>query len=308
MTLRLGIDPTTQEFAAELHLRGAPGTTLASNLLSLSPGPSRFGGVIAGNPALAALVHLQLSNDYPRLLASLSRQAAAQIARDEGSNFGKEHGQFVELIGKAMEIGELDVALATRSHGRGKPGSLFELKVPDGEALDKLFRDLAAKEWPDEDRSRLKFNADDLPSDKGARIHRYETAAQAQKVPSFSPMLANGPNLISFSKDALWMTSGTNGRDAIQAALQDPSRPAPIFHFELNMKALAEPVSVFSPGAARLDDVQVALTDEHPGRLHLSLDGGAHLRLRASLDLALFRLATRLVNIQWQFEERPAQR
>ena len=146
LTLRLGVDHAAREFVADLHLRGATGTSLARNLSALAPGPSRFGGVIAGNPALAALVHVQLSDDYRRLLARFAHEATAQVTREAGPNFWKEHERFFELLEDALEAGELDMATAIRSDGSGKPGRIFGLKVPEGEALDQLFRDLVAKE------------------------------------------------------------------------------------------------------------------------------------------------------------------
>jgi hypothetical protein len=299
LTLRLGVDPAARELVADLHLRGAPGSSLAGKLSAIAAGPSRFGGVIAGNPALAALLHVQLPTDFSRLLAGLAREATAQVAHDAGPSFWNEHERLFKLIEKALEVGELDVATAIRSHGPGKPGTLFGLKVPDGEALDQLYRDLFAKEVAPEERAPFKFNSDDLP---GAKVHRYETAALAQEMSRFAPLLSGGPNLIGFSKDAVWLAGGTNGRDTLRVALDAPSRPAPILYFEMNTKTLAELVSF---DAARLGDVHAALTDEHPGRLRLTLEGGMDLRLRASLDLALFSLAARLVKIQAQLEARP---
>ena len=100
-------------------------------------------------------------------------------------------------------------------------------------------------------------------------------------------MLSGGPNLIGFSKDAVWLTAGSNGLDTLRVALDDPSRPAPIFLFEVNIKALAELLSSFPIEVGNLGDVRATLTDEHPGRFRLTLEGGADLRLRGSLDLAL---------------------
>ena len=177
------------------------------------------------------------------------------------------------------------MATAIRSHGFGKPGAIFGLKVPDGEALDQLFRDLFAKEVAPEDRARFTFDSDHL---EGAKVHRYETSALAREMPRFAPLLGGGPNLIGFSKHAVWLAGGTNGRDTLRVALNDQPGPASILHFEMNAKALAELVSSFSVEGARLDDVLATLTDEHPGRLRLTLEGGAHPRLRGTLDLALF--------------------
>ncbi len=305
LTLRLGVDHADRELVADLHLRGAPGSPLARNLSGLAPGPSRFGGVIAGNPALAVLAHVQLPDDYRRLLAGLAREATDQVARDAGPNFWKEHERFFKLLEDAIKAGELDVATAIRSHGFGKPGAIFGLKVPDGEALDQLFRDLFAKEVAPEDRARFTFDSDNL---EGAKVHRYETSALAREMPRFAPLLGGGPNLIGFSKHAVWLAGGTNGRDTLRVALNDQPGPASILHFEMNTKALAELVSSFSVEGARLDDVLATLTDEHPGRLRLTLEGGAHPRLRGTLDLALFALASRLVKIQGQLEVQPENR
>ena len=278
LILRLGIDQAAREIVADLHLRGAPGSRLARNLSALSPGPSRFGGVIAGNPALAVLAHVRLSDDYSRLLAGLARKATEQVALDAGANFWKEHAKFFEQLENVLKAGELDVATAIRSHGAGKPGSLFGLKVPDGDALDQLFRDLLVKDVTPEDRAPFKLNADDL---RGAKVHRYDTAALARDMPRFAPLLGGGPNLIGFSTHAVWLAAGTRGLDTLRDALNDRSGPTPIFHFELNTKSLAELVSAFSFDAPRIDDVRATLTNEHPGRLRLTLESGADLlRLR----------------------------
>jgi hypothetical protein len=302
LTLRLGVDHAAREFVADLHLRGVSGSRLDRTLAALRPGMSRFGGVIAGDPALAALVHVQLPDDYSRLLAQLGRQATERVLRDAGPNRWNEHDRLFKLLEDVLRAGELDAAVAVRGHGAGRPGSIFGLKVPDGAALDDLFRALVAKDLAPEDRARMKLNADDLP---GAKVHRYEWGALARGMPDFAPMLSGGPNLIGFSKDALWLAGGTKGRDMIRDALQDRSGPTPIFHFEMNAKALAELVP---SRVARLDDVRATLTDEHPGRVRLTLEGGADLRLRGSLDLALLGLAARLVNLRVQLEARPAQR
>ena len=139
LTLRLGVDPAAREFVADLHLRAAPGSLLARNLSTLAPGPSRFGGVIAGNPALALLVHVQLPDDYRRLLAETrargdGHRSLAMRARTSG----RARAARSSSSKKPWRLGELDVAMAIRSHGAGKPGCSSGLKVPDGEALDGL--------------------------------------------------------------------------------------------------------------------------------------------------------------------------
>jgi hypothetical protein len=189
------------------------------------------------------------------------------------------------------------VATAVRNYGDNKPGSIFGLKVPDGEALEVLFRDLVAKDVAPEYREFFKFDLDKPPC---AKIHGFETANLAREAPRLAPMLGAAPNLMGFSKDALWMTAGAKGRETIHAALQDTSKPTPSFFFEMNTKALAE---LIPSEIAKLDDVHATLTDEHPGRLRLTLEGGADLRLRGSLDLTLFSLATKF---QTQLEMRPA--
>ncbi len=303
LTLRMGVDPAAREFVADLHFRAAPGSILALYLSTLTPGPSRFGGMIAGDPAMALLLHFQFPEDARRQLAAAAREAGTSAARDADPEFGKVLVRLAKILEKASELGEVDVAVAARSQGAGRMGVLWGLKVPDAEALDGLMPALVAKVEPPEYRALFKLNADDFPD---VKIHRFETAVLAAEGSLVGSFLSVAPVLMGFSKDAAWLTAGANGRDAIRAAVDAEPRPAPIFHFELNVKAMAEALSVSSPSLVRIDDVRAVLTDEHPGRVRLTLEGGARLRLRFSLDLPLLGLAARFVNLQAQLEARPA--
>ena len=235
-----------------------PGTVLARNLAALSPGPSRFGGMIAGNPALAILVHAWLPQEYSRLLGAIAHEATEAVARDAGPEFEKVHRRLFEILEGLLKAGELDAALAARTHGIGRPEMLLGLKVPDGVALDNLFQDLVKSDVPPEYRplfKRISDNIRDPRTNQNVSVHQFDMDALSKKMQQSGPWIGADPVLYGFSSDAVWATSGANGRDAIRAALQELARPTPIFHFELNVKALSGMVSVLSPEVARLDDV-----------------------------------------------------
>jgi hypothetical protein len=290
LSLHLRLDRGKEEIAAEAHFKARENSPLSRKLATMEDTASLFAVPSAGKPGLHAHIRFRLPEELRRILETMSHAALEQSLREEKDrDKHKADENFVRSLEPTIAAGVLDAALFLHSQGEGKlPLSVGALKVVKGKEMEKAFRELVGT-LPDAERGLFRL---DVAKAAGANIHAL--SMKGKFPPGALAVFGPDPSFYyAFRDDAVLFAVGEQAPELMRQVLEGRPRRDPPVLLELNVKNLLEliPVPDKEKNAAR-----TAVTDAHPGRVRLSLGGGAILRL--SLDLSLLRLAANMGVLQ----------
>jgi hypothetical protein len=284
-SLRVHVDPKSEEFALELELSGVKGKKLAKDIQSIREHKSVVGGAIASPEAAFSLnLSVGMPADLRKPFGPVVDDGLAQLLK--GANVPGEILTKAEPLLKALvptvKAGELDIGFAFVGPDKDEKYTLVAgMKVVDGKKLEGVVKETIKKELPPEAGDLFKLDEEDLSG--GAKLHRVAVAdhldANATKVFGKSDLY------LTFRDDLLVLAVGPGAKDAIKKAVASKPADVGVFRTEVHLarvvplagenaqelaaaKAAAE--KVFGKGGSKADVIK------------FSIDGGDSLKVKVS--------------------------
>jgi hypothetical protein len=256
----------------EVKLTPKPKSRLGANVASISQIKSRFGD-LAGKNAIAVF---NLRFTVPEKTRQSLEVAFDQSIDELLKNIKEEKER--ELTSKAfkslmptLKAGEIDVAFALRKGPKDQfATALFAAQIKDGAAVEQLLRDLS-KEAGDK-KLPIKL---DVAKHGNVAIHRIDAKdlkGKGKDDPDFTSEIGENPAYLAVTADALFVTAGVNGLDAIKEALDSKPGACPPYRMQIGIAYL------MAENAKNPQDK--AMFKRLSGNFGLTVEGGDALTLR----------------------------
>jgi hypothetical protein len=297
LTAHLNIDRATKQLIADLELNAKADSKLAKEFTDLGKAQSRFGSLVRGDNAVSGLAHLALPKDLRKYFTDAVEDAVKQGLAKERNEAKREHArQLLKALEPTLQAAEVDAGFAVRGPGADKKYTLiagFGLK--DGLGVEKTVRELL-KDLPPADRDLVKWDAETAGD---VKIHRVD--AQSKFDAQARQVFGEHPMYVAFRPDAVLLTVGEQGLQAIKEAVgAGPTAAAPVqFHL-----AVARLAPAFAKTPEQQDAVRKAFGTDNAGNVRVTLQGGGALTLRFAADLSILRFAGEFYT-QGQARSRP---
>jgi hypothetical protein len=285
LTAHLNIDRTTKQLTADLEISATSGSKLAKEFAELSKAKSRFAGLVRDDNAASGLARAAVPPDLREQFAAAIKDAVKQGLAKEPDDAKRPHAQQVlKALEPTLKAGEVDAAFSVRGPSADKKYTVvagFGLK--DGLEVEKTLRELL-KDVPPAERALIKLDAETLG---GVKIHRID--AQRKFDAQARNLFGDNPIFVAFRPDAVLVTVGENGQQAIKEAVAAEAKAAvPLqLHF-----AVARLAPAFAKTQEQKDVVSKVFGSGDPGNVRVTLEGGSALRLRFAADLSILRFMT----------------
>jgi hypothetical protein len=286
VALHLDLDRQAQALALEASITGKPGSPLATSIAALGQGQSPFAGLVSKDSAMGGLIHLALPQNVRQALGPVVDEAIRTGLQKESDKVKRTRAEKVfKALAPSLKSGELDAALdLRRSSGSQHYTFVAGLSVKDGAAIDLAIRDIV-KDLPEAERARITLDADKLDA---SGIHRIEIEKDLD--PETRRNLGSNPFYFAVRTDAVLVSGGQDGLNALKDALKASSGPVAPVRFDLSLARLAP---VMGKNKKIEPDVAVKKAFGEAGknndRIHVTVEGGLALKLRLDVNAPVIK-------------------
>ncbi|MBX9624624.1 MAG: hypothetical protein K2X82_12520 [Gemmataceae bacterium] len=278
-TIKLFVDPKTDELSAEVTLTAKDGTALAKTIAGLAGKTSRAAGIVAAKDPVVRFASrgglpADLRKRLDPVIDGLLEEAVNQ-AEEADRLFAR---RVADTFAPTLKAGELDAA-ATLSGptADGKHTLLVALAVKDGKAIEKLAKD-AAPHVP-ADKAEFSF---DVETVGGFSLHKVEIK---EADANFEKVFGTKTVWLATSDDLFALSVEPDGK-ALKAGLAAKPAAVPVLAVEV---ALAKAIPLFNddlkPDEAKAV-VKDAFGDANPAgkdTVIVTVEGGKQLTVKAKV-------------------------
>jgi hypothetical protein len=281
LTADIDLDAKAKAVKATFVLTARPDSELAREIADVGKLPSVFGGV-KGKAAVDGRIHVVVPASVAKAFADgLKDEIAKGIGAIDDEGKRKQAEALAESLLDSVRRGEIDALV--QLNAKDKHYNLVAgIKLQDGAKVGKLVEDLAKdllQLAPPAERDKVKFNAE---SAGGVNIHRVD--AQSAYDANARELFGDNPFYIAFRQDALLLSVGEGGLEALKSVLTAPAGPGPALRIDISLAQLA-------PLIGKNDEKLAALGKKlgDDGRVRLTVEGGNSLRGELSAQLSVVR-------------------
>jgi hypothetical protein len=286
LSVRSDFDRKGGDLSFEFSLSGKPDSSLAATIAGLG----KITSVAAGFTGKASAISLQIDAALPvklrEALGPVIEEAFQQVLEKEKDEAKRKLAEpILKVITPTAKMGELDAAV--NIVGPASDG-LYTLvagfKIKDGKALDQAFKD-ALKESPAKVQGALSL---DIAKVGEVGIHK----AVPDKVDDKTrKMFGDNPIYFAFRDDALIASGGPNGLEAIKAAIAAAPASGKIFQLDI---AFGRAARLMTDEHKEAPEIAKKVFKDGDDTMHLSLEGGAALKLSFSFKVRLVKFFTEI--------------
>jgi hypothetical protein len=280
--LRLRLDRKAGDLTLALNLSAQPGSKLAGRIARLGQGPSIAAGLVGTDSAMHALVNLSLPAELRKTLAPVIDEGVKKALAKEKDEARREAlGEFLKALTPTLKRAQLDAGFDLRGPGEeGLYTLVLGAKVQDGAGIDRALRDVFKKIPREEKKGDVKLDVDRAGS---VAIHRVVPDKMDRQA---RDLFGDHPFYFAVRPDALLLSAGAKGLEAIKEAAGAAPKPGRAAQVEMSMARMAKLMAreqKSAPEAAR----QAFAKDPEADKIRVTLEGGQALRLRASMKAQL---------------------
>lgn len=286
--LRLGLDRKAGDVVLTMSVIGKADSPLANTIRDLGKVTSLTASLLHAGSALQGELNVSLPDKLRKLLEPALHDAEKQ-ALDHAKDEGQRHvlNTVLPQIMPTLKAAELDTAFSLRGpDAKGLYTLVSGIKVKNGAQMEKTFRKALASE--------SKLVELDVEKVGAVGIHKVtpdKVDAGTRRV------FGSNPIYVAFRDDALFLTMGEKGLDALKKAVVVEATSGKVMDLQVavaRLAPLAEDKS--SANIAR----QVFADDKDGDRLRLTLEGGKALTLRLSVKAKLLDYVHRIEKAKQQ--------
>jgi hypothetical protein len=146
VSLKVFIDPKSDDLSIEASLSAKDGSTLSKNIAAMAGKTSLPAGIVAagGTPVGKGNVKVGLTPDLKTRLAAAADEVIAELVKQANPNERELAKRVLTTFAPTVKAGELDAAIAlTGPNAKGQYGAIAAVTVKDGEEIVKLAKDMA---------------------------------------------------------------------------------------------------------------------------------------------------------------------
>jgi hypothetical protein len=299
--LNLAVDRSTEQVALDLAVTALPNTPFAKTVNDFQGRKSRFSWLGTDSP-LSAWASLPL----PKYLSDVLQELLEKV-RQEGESKTKNetekkvNSRLFGVLKAALSAPDVDLGLALQGPFKNQGGQerftmLGMLKVPSGQEVDRLFRDVTAQTTP---ADKMKVKLDVGKGQDGTAIHQM-TADAASLDPNLVKHCGDAGFFLAFPENAVLISFGEVGLKSIQHAIETLAArkrggEEPVA-LQTHLSTLVE-LSTDQDREAAHRAASEAFKGAQAGkdRVALTMNGdGRSLRLRLGLDVPALKFAVRM--------------
>jgi hypothetical protein len=286
------VDRKAGQLVFEVSVAGKPGSSLAEGFIELGQSQSMFGGILSSNAAVNMLVHVVLPEAIRKLLEQAIHEGLHKGLDTQRDEVQREKAKkLFHALEPTVKAGELNFAATLRGPNEAKHYALLVgIKVKDGTATESALQDLL-QVVPEHNRLKIKLNAETIGNVKVHRIEaRKDFDDQARRI------LGDNPLFLAIRSDAIVLTGGEGGFEALKGAMALELKSAPQVQVEFSVARLAP---LMAKGAEAFEEIQraaAACFQGHEGsdKVRFTLEGGKTLKARLTIDASVVTFASQV--------------
>lgn len=282
LSVKLFVDPQTDELSAEFSLSARSGSPTAKNIVALGQRTSRPAGIVASAGAAArGNVKIAITEGMKKDYAALIDEALADAVKQAPADQRELAKQAIAAIAPSLKAGELDAAGALIGpDAKGRYAAIGAVAVKEGKGVEKLLKDLVGQFGAFVEQAvEFKFDVEKVGD---FTLHQIVVKADDEKLEKL------------FGTKTVWLATS----DSTFAVSVEPDGAL----LKQGLKAKAVPVPVLSGEVAVAKLLQLAQPDLKPDELKallkdafgdgsttgkdtiaFSVEGGAALTLKAKI-------------------------
>jgi hypothetical protein len=292
LSFTVDMNHKTRKLTFELRLDAVEGSELAKTLAGIGEMNSLFGEYAEGDAAFRFLLHAKMTDELRALWVPFMRETTQIVLQKDADDPAalKEFKQIMQALHPTIESGELDIAARMRAQNGKLSASLFGIKAPSSQAVEKLLKDKVAQLKDPLERKLYRWDAEKVD---GVGLHELDFPGLLP--PLLAEVQGDNPYYLAFRKDAVLAASGPDARAELRKAIRSVPKQAPPFLLEVNVKHMVE---ILPDDGIERKLARKHFTDGDMGQVQLSLRGGDPARLRLQLDLSLLAFIMELMPTQ----------
>jgi hypothetical protein len=283
LNVAVDINKNSGDLAAHFSLAGMAGSEMAASIDALSKSPSMFGGLMKKDVVNSALGRIKLSDPLVKALGDLYDEfRGTALAHINDAAVKQQAGAFFAALAPTLKTGDFDGAYVVTENGK-KLTAVTAIKVKDGAVVEKSVRDLvdaSSKGLPPNLQDKIKLDMDAVG---GVKIHKVELGAFDPNVKMFEQFLGESNLYLAFRKDAMFLSVGKEGLQAIKAAI--PTTPAagtPLFVYEFDVARM-----VYLTMPEQIELAKKYFPTGQGGTLRISVEGGTSITARLATKVSV---------------------
>ncbi|MBV9122882.1 MAG: hypothetical protein JO112_05970 [Planctomycetes bacterium] len=272
LEIQLTVDRKGGNLFAEASVAGKPGSRLASRIAKLGEAKSLFGTLAGTDSALSLETHWTLPANVRKALEPMIDDGFQKaLAKEKVEAKRAEAEKVYKALEPSLKSGALDFAFSlhgpkTDNHYTFVAG----IKLQDGKAVENVLRDWV-KTLPEKDRQKIKL---DVAEAGEVKIHQIE--AQQDFDANARKTLGDHPVFFAIREDALLVTGGPGGQEALQKALAVQPQTSPLVEGVVSLARLAPLMP--QPNAPEAAKEAFGGDQQDRDKVRLTVEGGKTLR------------------------------
>jgi hypothetical protein len=293
LALRLDVDQKGGEITADFSLSGQPTSKLAKSIADLGNTKSLFAGALGSDAAMSLLINASMSDSLKKAAGPVIDEGIEKALREEKKEENKVLAEkFLKVLTPTLKSGELDTAITMRGPGKNEKYSMvFGIKIKDGAAVDKTFRDIA-KGLKKEEQERIFFDVEKIGT---INVHKLDVAKDVDK--KAKEMFGDGPLYLAIRSDAAYFAFGDGALASLKDALSAKPGIAPVVQFEMSISRFAKVMAIEDPDIAKAAKEAFG-SGKANDRVRITLEGGKSLRTRFVMKSDVLRFFAEVAKLK----------
>lgn len=287
LSLRLNVDPKTEEFALELEMNGKKGSKLAKDFASIRENKSVVGGALAsGDAAMTLNVSLSLAESLKKLFGPVVDDLI-EMAKKEGNVPGEIQTKaepLIKALTPSLKAGELDAGISLLGPDKEDHyTAVIGLKLTGGKKVEDAIRELVKKELPPEFSGFFALDAEDLSGGSKLHIIRVNNVLDDK----MKKVLGKNDAYLSFRDDLLVLAIGPQGKEAVTKAIASKPADVGVMKLDVSMSRIAPLAAEAEGQAAAAKAAAKKIFAGKPAtndKLSVSILGGESMKVRIALQ------------------------
>jgi hypothetical protein len=284
LSLSLDVNPESGKLMLQVTLAARPDTALAKHIAALGTSESLFARLAGADSAASVLVHAALPKSVRESLAPAIDEGIKKGLENEKDQAKRAIAEKVlKALGPTLKAGELDASLVLSGPTADHHYTLLAgVKVKDGGRLNDTFHEIV-NSIPEKDRANIKLDAESAGDVKIHRVTAKDLDADARR------NFGDNPFFIAFRPDAILISGGEGGLEALKNGLSAQPAAAPEVEIKLSLSRLAQTTAKSKNDVSRPAEKAFGGIGKDNDQLRIVVQGGKRLEAKVTMNSDVFK-------------------